>query len=305
MRRYNGFWCLREPSTVQDRLAKGLNANRVPAEAIHGNKSQNQRQRALDGFKRGHQRVLVATDIAARGLDIEMVTHVINYELPNIPESYVHRIGRTARAGESGVAISFCDQEEREFLRDIERVIGAKVPVEGVPSGMEVIPQRREGGSQPVERRGPSGGGRSSGHVRPASSGGHDRRQPSGNRAPARPQASNPPRQQAHPGQARPAENAPRPPLGRGLPHRFGGKPNANAPRPEGGGPRFGSARPSGNANSGGPGRSGGDSGGSSGVRGPGSSGNRGGSSGAPGGFQRPGGTGGRGQTGFRRPFSR
>ena len=116
-----------------DRLSKGLAKNGVPAEAIHGNKSQNQRQRALDTFKQGHTRVLVATDIAARGLDIELVSHVINYELPNIPESYVHRIGRTARAGESGIAISFCAPEEREFLRDIERLIGKRLPVVTTP----------------------------------------------------------------------------------------------------------------------------------------------------------------------------
>lgn len=143
-----------------DRLAKGLNACGVPAEAIHGNKSQNQRQRALDGFKQGQNRVLVATDIAARGLDIEMVSHVINYELPNIPESYVHRIGRTARAGESGVAISFCDPEEREFLRDIERLIGAKIPVEVVPSGLELVAMRRDTGSHSAHRQGSSGGDR-------------------------------------------------------------------------------------------------------------------------------------------------
>ena len=162
-----------------DRLAKGLNANRVPAEAIHGNKSQNQRQRALDGFKSGRQRVLVATDIAARGLDIEMVTHVINYELPNIPESYVHRIGRTARAGESGVAISFCDPEEREFLRDIERVIATKVPVEVVPSSLEPLPQRRDVGPGASHR---PGGPRGHGHPQGQSS----RRPQGGNRGPGR-----------------------------------------------------------------------------------------------------------------------
>ena len=105
-----------------DRVAQHLGAAGVGAEAIHGNKSQNQRERALDGFRRGHTRVLVATDIAARGIDVDGVTHVVNYELPDTPEAYVHRIGRTARAGASGRAISLCDNGERSLLRQIERL---------------------------------------------------------------------------------------------------------------------------------------------------------------------------------------
>src|SRR5206468_1002983 len=93
------------------------------AEAIHGNKSQNQRERVLAAFRDGKLRTLIATDIAARGIDVDGVSHVVNYDLPNIPESYVHRIGRTARAGADGVAISFCDAEERAYLRDIETLI--------------------------------------------------------------------------------------------------------------------------------------------------------------------------------------
>ncbi|HER25847.1 MAG TPA: DEAD/DEAH box helicase [Rhodospirillales bacterium] len=112
-----------------DKVARHLLQNGVEAGAIHGNKSQNARQRALDAFKSGQIRALVATDIAARGIDVEGVTHVINFELPNEPESYVHRIGRTARAGASGIAISFCDSEERAYLRDIEKVIRQSVPV--------------------------------------------------------------------------------------------------------------------------------------------------------------------------------
>jgi ATP-dependent RNA helicase RhlE len=104
-----------------DRVAQHLDAAGVGAEAIHGNKSQNQRTRALDGFRRGHTRVLVATDIAARGIDVDGVTHVVNYELPETPEAYVHRIGRTARAGASGRAISLCDNGERPLLRQIEK----------------------------------------------------------------------------------------------------------------------------------------------------------------------------------------
>jgi ATP-dependent RNA helicase RhlE len=112
-----------------DRVARILCQARVPAEAIHGNKSQNNRVRALNNFKDGATRILVATDIAARGIDIDGVTHVINFELPNVPESYVHRIGRTARAGREGTAISLCDSEERAYLADIERLIKKKVPV--------------------------------------------------------------------------------------------------------------------------------------------------------------------------------
>jgi ATP-dependent RNA helicase RhlE len=113
-----------------DKVVRQLGHDNVKAEAIHGNKSQTNRTRALDNFRRGQTRVLVATDIAARGIDVESISHVVNYDLPNIPESYVHRIGRTARAGNDGVAVSFCDLEERPYLKDIERLIGQKVPVE-------------------------------------------------------------------------------------------------------------------------------------------------------------------------------
>jgi ATP-dependent RNA helicase RhlE len=112
-----------------NKVVKQLANARVIAEAIHGNKSQTARERALANFKSGATRVLVATDIAARGIDVENITHVINYDLPNEPETYVHRIGRTARAGASGFAWSFCDTEEREYLRDIERLIRLHVPV--------------------------------------------------------------------------------------------------------------------------------------------------------------------------------
>ncbi|MGH7046453.1 MAG: DEAD/DEAH box helicase [Stellaceae bacterium] len=112
-----------------NRLAEQLGRAGFAAEAIHGNKSQGARQRALEEFRAGAVRILVATDIAARGIDIDAITHVVNYELPNVPETYVHRIGRTARAGASGAAISLCDTEERAYLKDIERLIGRKVPV--------------------------------------------------------------------------------------------------------------------------------------------------------------------------------
>ena len=105
-----------------DRVAQHLAGAGISVAAIHGNKSQNQRNAALDAFKASKVRALVATDVAARGIDIDLVTHVINFEVPNVPESYVHRIGRTARAGAAGIAISLCDAEERDYLRDIERL---------------------------------------------------------------------------------------------------------------------------------------------------------------------------------------
>lgn len=112
-----------------DRVAKDLLKAGIQAEAIHGNKSQNARQRALSNFKSRETRVLVATDIAARGIDVDELSHVINYELPNIPETYVHRIGRTGRAGHDGIALSFCDSEETAYLKDIHKLIGKNVPV--------------------------------------------------------------------------------------------------------------------------------------------------------------------------------
>ena len=112
-----------------NKVAEHLSRTGVTAQAIHGNKSQNARQRALDDFRSGKARVLVATDIAARGIDIDHISHVINFELPNEPESYVHRIGRTGRAGGEGIAISFCDASEKGYLRDIERVIRMKIEV--------------------------------------------------------------------------------------------------------------------------------------------------------------------------------
>ena len=111
-----------------DKVVRGLNKDGIAAEAIHGNKSQNQRERVLKDFRNGRITTLVATDIAARGIDVDGISHVINYDLPNIPESYVHRIGRTARAGADGIAISFCDAEERAFLRDIEKLIRMSIP---------------------------------------------------------------------------------------------------------------------------------------------------------------------------------
>jgi ATP-dependent RNA helicase RhlE len=112
-----------------NKVVKLLNGRNIQAEAIHGNKSQSARQKALGNFKDQKTRVLVATDIAARGIDVDELQYVINYEIPNIPETYVHRIGRTGRAGADGTALSFCDAVEKDYLRDIEKLIGKKIPI--------------------------------------------------------------------------------------------------------------------------------------------------------------------------------
>ncbi len=159
-----------------DKLVKHLRKQGVRSEAIHGNKSQPQREKAMKAFKRGDLGVLVATDIAARGIDVDDLSHVINYEIPNIPETYVHRIGRTGRAGAAGIAISFCNEDdERTFLRDIQRLIRKEVPLDtdqayhltlpaipldsGSPSGQG---GQSQGKRKPKSRRGGQGGGSSS-----------------------------------------------------------------------------------------------------------------------------------------------
>ncbi len=150
-----------------NRLVEQLEKSGLKAAAIHGNKSQGARERALGAFKRGELRLLVATDIAARGIDVEGISHVINYDLPNVPETYVHRIGRTARAGADGIALSFCDHEEREFLVDIERLAGQHVPrVEKhafsgglTPPPMTDLGARRSGGGGGPRPGGPPQGG--------------------------------------------------------------------------------------------------------------------------------------------------
>ncbi len=126
-----------------DKVCKHLEMYGFAAAAIHGNKSQNQRVRSLDAFRKGKVNVLVATDIAARGIDVDDVSHVVNYELPQVAEAYVHRVGRTARAGKSGQAIAFCDGAERGLLRDIERLIKRKIDVSDRPadSGRQLVPE--------------------------------------------------------------------------------------------------------------------------------------------------------------------
>ncbi|MCI0341074.1 MAG: DEAD/DEAH box helicase [Planctomycetales bacterium] len=139
-----------------NRLAGQLEKMGLHAAAIHGNKSQAARTRALEGFRRGDVPVLIATDLASRGLDIDAVSHVFNYDIPNIPESYVHRIGRTARAGQGGVAISLCDPTETGFLRDIERTIGRKLRVVGAPASSPAAAATPAPRPQaPVHRPGP------------------------------------------------------------------------------------------------------------------------------------------------------
>src|SRR5215813_1123725 len=130
-----------------DKVVRSLAKAGLDAAAIHGNKSQSQRERVLDAFRTGAVRTLVATDIAARGIDIEGISHVVNYDLPNIPESYVHRIGRTARAGAAGVAISFCDAEERAYLRDIETLIRMSIPSTDRRSVRRDAPPAHEAGT--------------------------------------------------------------------------------------------------------------------------------------------------------------
>jgi len=122
-----------------DRLVKKLAQSNIPANAIHGNKSQPQRVRALDEFKRAKTPILIATDVAARGIDIPGVSHVINYELPNVPEQYVHRIGRTARAGADGVAIAFCAEDERQYLKDICRNTDAEFTRLDLPENFRAV----------------------------------------------------------------------------------------------------------------------------------------------------------------------
>jgi superfamily II DNA/RNA helicase len=161
-----------------DKVVRGLQKAGHAAEAIHGNKSQSQRERVLAAFRDGKLRTLIATDIAARGIDVDGVSHVVNYDLPNIPESYVHRIGRTARAGAEGVAISFCDHEERAYLRDIERLIRMTIPATDRRTGKPVshaAPQQAEArhGGRPHRgnRQRGHGGGHGGGHGRPGNNG--------------------------------------------------------------------------------------------------------------------------------------
>ena len=153
-----------------DRVARDLSKSGVKAAAIHGNKSQNARQAALSGFKSREIRVLVATDIAARGIDVDELSHVVNFDLPNVPETYVHRIGRTGRAGASGIAYSFCDAEEKAYLKDIQKLIGKNIPViadheypltetaNAEPMNAKSAPSHRNGGNRQHQKTGGNNG---------------------------------------------------------------------------------------------------------------------------------------------------
>ncbi|MCK5775657.1 MAG: DEAD/DEAH box helicase [Bacteroidales bacterium] len=151
-----------------DKIVRALNKENINAAAIHGNKSQNQRQRALSDFKRGKVKILIATDIAARGIDIDELSHVFNFDLPSVPETYVHRIGRTGRAGHSGIAVSFCDGDEAEYLRDIQKLIGRKIEVitdhpfteEGLDENTKKRPQKSRGQDNRKWSTRPSAGGK-------------------------------------------------------------------------------------------------------------------------------------------------
>lgn len=161
-----------------NKVAEFLNKKGISAEAIHGNKSQGARERAMSGFRNGTLKVLVATDIAARGIDVDDVTHVFNYDLPNVPESYVHRIGRTARAGRDGWAVSLCDAEQRAWLRDIERKIDKEIPV------VTDHPYHSDAAQNSTQRPPVLGGGRGGGGGQRGGGGGGRRRPPQGGGAP-------------------------------------------------------------------------------------------------------------------------
>ncbi|MFD2678608.1 DEAD/DEAH box helicase [Camelimonas lactis] len=219
-----------------DRVVRHLESAGLTAAAIHGNKSQGQRQRALDGFKDGSTRILVATDIAARGIDVDGVTHVVNFELPNVPETYVHRIGRTARAGASGSAISLVDREERGLLRQIERLTRQSIPVEArATEDAEIAPEAPRPPRQ--QQRRPQGAGRGDGQRGEGRDGQRGQRQESrgrngqGNGGNGQ---GNGGRRAAPAGEGREQHAAPRAGAGHGRDHANRNGAQRRGPRPEG-----------------------------------------------------------------------
>ncbi|MFL6787495.1 MAG: DEAD/DEAH box helicase [Sphingomicrobium sp.] len=229
-----------------DKIVRQLAAAGIDSMAIHGNKSQPQRERAIAAFKSGQAPVLIATDIAARGIDIPGVAHVVNFDLPDVPEQYVHRIGRTARAGADGAAIAFCAHDERVNLRDIERLIRQKLPETPLPEGFLAAAQALKALKLPAPQREERGRGRG-GFGGERRDGGHRHARPSGPRAAIQPTGQRRDEQRPAQGQPRrddaqrPAygdrnhaqrrDGAPRPD-GQRHPQRAGGHP---AHRPEGG----------------------------------------------------------------------
>jgi ATP-dependent RNA helicase RhlE len=220
-----------------DKVVRSLAKEQIAAEAIHGNKSQNQRERVLAAFRSGKVRTLVATDIAARGIDVEGVSHVVNFDLPNIPESYVHRIGRTARAGADGVAISFCDAEERAYLRDIEKLIRIAIPSTDQRGARHVSPPALGDGA-PSQEWSPHESPRANGHGKKQ----QNRHRHQGKQQQSR---SEQPRKQhaAQPQQARSGES-PEPPRRNGPSHQQArngqhqSKRNGQHPQPRNGQPQ-------------------------------------------------------------------
>ncbi len=208
-----------------DKVAEFLNKHGVKTEAIHGNKAQNARQRALSNFKDRTTRVLVATDIAARGIDIDSLSHVFNYELPNIPESYVHRIGRTGRAGASGIAISFCETDERAYLKDIQKLIGKTVPVElnnpYKSDNLDPIEWAKPPKPEPKQGRGGRGPRSDS---RDSGNGGGRNGQPQGRGTDSRRDGPRP---------SQPRSESPRPEQPARQGDQVGGGNRTNSPRPE------------------------------------------------------------------------
>jgi ATP-dependent RNA helicase RhlE len=207
-----------------NRVAEFLDKRGIHSAAIHGNKSQNARERALDGFKRGSVRVLVATDIAARGIDIDQLGFVINYDLPNVPEAYVHRIGRTGRAGAAGQALSFCEEEERPYLADIERLIQINLEAVtkhpfpsplGIPAKTDLDrrggPQAPKGGFGARKSGGSQQGHRGGGGQPRQSDRRHNEASRSGERRPAEARSQQGQRPAAQQGQRPAAQQAPRP----------------------------------------------------------------------------------------------
>jgi ATP-dependent RNA helicase RhlE len=169
-----------------NKVAAFLNQNNILSGAIHGNKSQGARTKAIKDFKTGKIKVLVATDIAARGIDIDNISHVINFELPNEPESYVHRIGRTARAGTDGTAFSFCAADERNYLHDIERLIGMKIDVMDHKFHSETAKNATGNAAKPPPRRQQGGRGRPRSSGRSSGRGRQGDRPTRGNRSEGR-----------------------------------------------------------------------------------------------------------------------